>query len=272
MKDANTVKQEVRARYGAAAKANDGAAACCAPSCCGGSVSPDTGFAMNESYAGQAGYVASADLGLGCGVPTQFANLRAGETVLDLGSGAGNDAFVAAAAVGPEGKVIGVDMTPEMVGKARSLAERQGLENVSFRLGEIEHIPVEAQSIDVILSNCVLNLVPDKAQAFREMARVLRPGGRFAVSDIVFEGQMPPELKSIAEVYVGCVAGALQKEEYLSALVDAGFEDCRFAEAKDWPLDAEWIAPFLPKGLDAKQLTQGFKIIKVTVTGNKVRG
>ncbi len=272
MKDANSVKEEVRARYGAAAKANDGAAACCAPSCCGGTVSPETGFAMNESYAGQKGYVASADLGLGCGVPTQFADLRAGETVLDLGSGAGNDAFVAAAAVGPQGKVIGVDMTPEMISKARSLAEKQGLDQVTFRLGEIEHLPIDAQSVDVILSNCVLNLVPDKAQAFREMSRVLKPGGRIAVSDIVFEGHMPAELKTVAEVYVGCVAGALQKDEYLAALVDAGFGDCRFAEAKEWPLDAEWIAPFLPKGLNAEKLTQGFKVIKVTVTGKKVRG
>jgi arsenite methyltransferase len=267
MQDEISIKNEVRQRYGAVAKAGAAAAGCCAPSCCGGPSPVDAAMGMNESYAGQAGYAAEADLALGCGVPTQYAALQLGETVLDLGSGAGNDAFVAAAEVGLQGQVIGVDMTPEMITTARQHAQRLGQNNVTFRLGEIEHLPVDTGSIDVIISNCVLNLVPHKEKAFAEMARVLKPGGRFSVSDIVFEGKMPEALRQVAELYVGCVSGALQKHEYLDGLAAAGFQNSRIAESKEWPLAPEIVQPFLPAGADAKTLLATFKVIKVTVTG-----
>jgi SAM-dependent methyltransferase len=157
-------------------------------------------------------------------MPTAFASLSPGETVVDLGSGAGNDAFIAARAVGPEGRVIGVDMTPEMVAKAKSNAEKLGTTNVEFRLGEIEALPVETGSVDAVISNCVLNLVPNKEKAFSEIHRILKPSGRFIVSDVVLEGDLPEDVRRNAELWAGCVSGALQKEEYLSIARDAGFD------------------------------------------------
>ena len=179
-------------------------------------MAPDGLNMIGDAYAGVAGHLAEADLNLGCGVPTRHAALAAGETVLDLGSGAGNDVFIARHEVGPEGRVIGVDMTPEMIVKARANASKLGYDNVEFRLGEIERMPVEAGSVDVVISNCVLNLVPDKAGAFAEMFRVLRPGGRFCVSDIVATGELPPPVQDAAGLYVGCVAGAMPEEDYLA--------------------------------------------------------
>ena len=179
-----------------------------------------------------AGRLEEADLNLGCGVPTRHAALRAGETVLDLGSGAGNDVFIARHEVGPEGRVLGVDMTPDMIAKARANAAKLGYDNVEFRLGEIEQLPVEAGSVDVVISNCVLNLVPDKARAFAEMARVLRPGGRFCVSDIVATGELPEGVRAAAGLYVGCVAGAIPETDYLALLAKAGFEGVRIVEPK----------------------------------------
>jgi arsenite methyltransferase len=266
------LKALVRDRYGAiaqAASADAQATACCAPGCCGGGAPVDTGLAMNESYAQAPGHVAEADLGLGCGLPWKEARLLPGETVLDLGSGAGNDAFVAAAAVGPQGKVIGVDMTPAMVSAARSHAERLGLAHVHFRLGEIEHLPVDSGSVDAVLSNCVVNLVPDKAAVFGEMFRVLKPGGRFSVSDIVFEGELPPRLRTIAEFYVGCVSGASSLGDYLAGLQAAGFEKVQTPELSEWPLPAEAVQPLLDAGEDAKQMLKGFKVLKATFTGVK---
>src|SRR5918994_1046512 len=179
----------VRERYAAIASAGE---SCCASSCgCGDEMAPDGLNVIGDAYAGVAGRLAEADLNLGCGVPTRHAALAQGETVLDLGSGAGNDAFIARHEVGAQGRVIGVDMTPEMIVKARANASKLGYGNVEFRLGEIEQMPVEAGSVDVVISNCVLNLVPDKARAFAEMARVIRPGGRFCVSDIAATGELP---------------------------------------------------------------------------------
>jgi arsenite methyltransferase len=190
MQSQDEIRTLVRERYGAIAREG---ASCCAPtSCgCGPEMAPDGLNVIGDAYQGVQGRLADADLNLGCGVPTQHAALRPGETVLDLGSGAGNDVFIARHEVGPEGRVIGVDMTPDMIAKARTNAGKLGFDNVEFRLGEIEHLPVEAGSIDVIISNCVLNLLPDKAPAFKEMFRVLRPGGRFCVSDIVATGELP---------------------------------------------------------------------------------
>jgi SAM-dependent methyltransferase len=166
-----------------------------------------------------------ADLGLGCGHPTALASLQPGEVVLDLGSGAGIDCFLAADKVGETGRAIGVDMTPEMIERARENARREGMDNVEFRLGEIEHLPVADASVDVVISNCVINLSPDKPQVFREAFRALRPGGRLLVSDIVLRGELPNAIRDSMESYVGCVAGASQIGDYLAAIRDAGFRD-----------------------------------------------
>ena len=205
------IRTLVRERYGAIAQE---AASCCVPgSCgCGPEMAPDGLNVIGDAYQGVAGRLEDADLNLGCGVPTGHAALRPGETVLDLGSGAGNDAFIARREVGPGGRVIGVDMTPEMIARARGNAAKLGFANVEFRLGEIERLPVEASTVDVVISNCVINLVPDKAQAFAEMFRVLRPGGRFCVSDIVATGVLPPGVRRgrrpLCRLHRGCDPGA----------------------------------------------------------------
>jgi SAM-dependent methyltransferase len=173
-----------------------------------------------------------ANLGLGCGAPLQGARLQAGDTVLDLGSGAGFDAFLAARVVGPEGKVIGVDMTPEMVAQGRRNAEEGGYQNVEFRQGLIEELPLENESVDAVISNCVINLSPDKPAVFREAFRVLRGGGRLAVSDIVLTGPLPEEILNSIAAYVGCIAGAARLEDYLGAIREAGFEDVRVIESR----------------------------------------
>jgi len=177
-----------------------------------------------------------ADLGLGCGHPTAFADLRPGEVVLDLGSGTGIDCFLASHAVGDRGRVIGVDMTPEMLDRSRALAAREQIDNVEFRLGEIEHLPVADRSVDVIISNCVVNLSPDKPQVFREAFRVLRPGGRMLVSDIVLVRDLPEAVRDSLDAYAGCVAGAARREEYLEAIADAGFAEVHVVQETATPV------------------------------------
>jgi len=210
-----TIKEAVREKY---AKAATEAASCCEPSCC------DAAGAKLVDYEGVPGVVPESDLGLGCGTPTQYANLKPGETVLDLGSGAGIDVFLAAQQVGESGRVIGIDMTPEMLQRARENAAKHGIENVEFRQGDIEAMPVDDASVDVVISNCVINLVPDKRSVYSEMHRVLRPGGRFIVSDMVTYGTMPEAVKKDLELWAGCVAGALDRQEYLSIIAEKGFE------------------------------------------------
>jgi SAM-dependent methyltransferase len=178
---------------------------------------------MAEDYSKLSGYVADADLALGCGLPTEFARISAGDTVVDLGSGAGNDCFVARSLAGEKGRVIGIDMTEEMIAKARANATKLGFTNVEFRLGDIEAIPVEDNTVDVVVSNCVMNLVPDKRKAFAETYRIIRPGGHFSISDIVLVGELSDELRRDAALYAGCISGAVQKEEYLRIIADAGF-------------------------------------------------
>jgi arsenite methyltransferase len=214
---ASDLKTVVRAKY--AKIATQGG------SCCGDDA--DDVSMIGDAYDDVEGYLAEADLHLGCGLPTEFANLRPGQTVLDLGSGAGLDAFVARQIVGAAGRVVGVDMTPEMIEKARVNAAILGYDNVDFLLGDIEALPLDEASVDVVISNCVLNLVPDKDAAFAEMYRVLRPGGHFCVSDIVHQGTMPEAVKRSAELYAGCVAGAMEREAYLDRLRTAGFRDVR---------------------------------------------
>ena len=230
------IRKAVRDGYGQIAK-NSGS--CCLPraSCCGGvssveKISQGIGYSPEEMQAVPEG----ANLGLGCGNPVALASIKEGETVLDLGSGAGFDAFLAARAVGKSGRVIGVDMTPEMLDKARGNARKGDYGNVEFRLGEIENLPVADRTADVIISNCVINLSPDKERVFREAFRVLKPGGRLMVSDIVLLNRLSAALKESIEAYVGCVAGAEMKEDYLWAIREAGFEDIKVVGETTFPI------------------------------------
>lgn len=194
-------------------------------SCCGaGGCSTEVYNIMNDDYSKLEGYNPDADLGLGCGLPTEFAQIREGDMVIDLGSGAGNDCFIARRITGEKGKVTGIDFTEAMISKARENAEKLGFNNVEFRLGDIEKIPVTANIADVVVSNCVLNLVPNKDQVFKEIYRILKPGGHFSISDIVLAGGLPEKLKEAAEMYVGCVSGAIRREDYLSLIHKNGFK------------------------------------------------
>jgi len=228
------VKLVVRENYARVAKQNG---SCCSSACCGTSkpkeISKRIGYTDEDLEAVPSG----SNLGLGCGNPTALASIKAGETVLDLGSGAGFDCFLASNKVGPEGRVIGVDMTVEMVARARDNASKGGYKNVEFRQGEIENLPVEDSTIDVIISNCVINLVPNKDKAFKEAFRVLKPGGRLMVSDIVLLKKLPDFVKDSIEAYVGCIAGAATKDRYLGAIKSAGFGDVTVIDETVFPLD-----------------------------------
>ena len=204
-----------------------------ASSCCGaGPCSTEVYTIMSEEYNDLEGYHQDADLGLGCGLPTQFAQIKKGDTVVDLGSGAGNDCFVARAEAGETGKVIGIDFTEPMINKARENAEKLGYNNVEFRLGDIEHMPITANVANVVVSNCVMNLVPDKPKAFSEVFRILKPGGHFSISDIVLTGDLPERIKNAAEMYAGCVASAIQKDDYLTIVKNAGFTNISLQKEK----------------------------------------
>ena len=180
---------------------------------------------MSDDYSKLSGYNPDADLGLGCGLPTEFAKIKKGDTVVDLGSGAGNDCFIARAEAGEDGRIIGIDFTPAMIDKARENAIKLGFSNVEFRQGDIEKMPLSNNVADVVVSNCVLNLVPDKDAVFKEIFRVLKPGGHFSISDVVLEGELPEGLKKDAEMYAGCVSGAIQKQEYLELITKNGFSN-----------------------------------------------
>lgn len=256
------IKTVVRDKYGAIAEGRGG---CCGGGCgCGAEQDPGI---VGPSYGAVDGYVADADLGLGCGLPTQHAGIVAGETVLDLGSGAGIDAFIARRLVGEGGWVIGVDMTPGMIAKARANANRLGYANVEFRSGEIESLPVEDGTVDLVISNCVLNLVPDKRRAFGEIFRVLRPGGRFCISDIVASGPLPEAIRGAAELYVGCVAGAMQKDLYLETIARVGFEELHVAESRPVSLPDGMLEPHLPPDQIAAFRRTGAGLLSVTVVG-----
>jgi arsenite methyltransferase len=233
MKD-EEIKKAVRAGYARAVKQS---VSCCSSTCCGNAkpqeISKKIGYAEEEIQAVPEG----SNLGLGCGNPIALAAIKAGETVLDLGSGAGFDCFLAAQKVGPEGKIIGVDMTEEMLERARKNASKGGYKNVEFKKGEIENLPVDANTVDLVISNCVINLVPNKDKAFQEAFRVLKAGGRLMVSDIVLLKRLPDFVKDSIEAYVGCVSGASTKERYLSAIKAAGFEDVTVIEESVFPLD-----------------------------------
>ena len=205
-------------------------------SCCGATSScctTDEAYTiMADDYTKLEGYNPDADLGLGCGIPTRYARIKEGDTVIDLGSGAGNDAFVARRSVGEKGKVIGVDFSEAMIEKARANVDKLGFNNIEFRQGDIEKLPVAANKADVIISNCVLNLVPNKKGVFAEIFRVLKPKGHFSISDIVLEGELPGKLKEAAEMYAGCVAGAIQKKDYLAVIRETGFQNIELLKEK----------------------------------------
>jgi len=241
-----------------------------ASSCCGtGGCSTEVYNIMSDSYTELAGYNPDADLGLGCGLPTQFAGIKKGDTVIDLGSGAGNDCFVARHETGETGRVIGIDFTTAMIEKARTNAEKAGFTNVEFRQGDIEKIPVGADMADVVVSNCVLNLVPDKTKAFSEIYRVLKPGGHFSISDIVLTGQLPERLYKVAEMYAGCVSGALQKEAYLSIIIAAGFEEVVVQKDKTIIVPDDILNNFLSASEIDTFKNSGSVIHSITVYGLK---
>jgi arsenite methyltransferase len=243
MKNDQELKDLVKQKYGEIAlqDKDTNAASCCGSGCC----STEVYNIMSDDYTALKGYNADADLGLGCGLPTEFAQIKPGDTVIDLGSGAGNDCFIARSLTGDTGKVIGIDFTPAMVEKARANAEKIGFNNVEFRLGDIEKMPVTASIADVIVSNCVLNLVPNKANVFGEMFRVLKSRGHFSISDIVLVGELPQNLQQAAEMYAGCVSGAIQKQEYLDLIKQAGFESITLQKEKQIIIPDDILSNYL---------------------------
>jgi SAM-dependent methyltransferase len=259
MTTTSDIKSLVREKYGAIATAAPAAG------CCGGSGS----CLVGDAYDGIEGHVAEADLGLGCGLPTRHAGIEIGDTVLDLGAGAGNDAFVARPLVGAEGRVIGVDMTAAMIDRARASAAKLGCGNVEFRLGELEALPVADASIDVVISNCVLNLVPDKAATFAEIFRVLKPGAHFCISDIVASAPLPEAITGAAELHVGCIAGAMEREAYMDLIRRIGFQQVRVADSRGIELPDEILAAHLDEQQVADFRSSTICLESVTVIGTK---
>jgi len=239
-------------------------------SCCGaGGCSTEVYNIMSEDYTVLEGYNADADLGLGCGLPTQFARIKTGDVVIDLGSGAGNDCFIARHETGETGKVIGIDFTAEMVTKARRNAEVRGFTNVEFRIGDIEHMPVTVNFADVIVSNCVLNLVPNKDGVFKEIFRVLKPGGHFSISDVVLVGTLPDGLRHDAEMYAGCVAGAIQKDVYLELIRINGFEEITVQKIKPIEIPTDILSRYLSASDIDKMKDGTVGIFSMTVFARK---
>ena len=239
-------------------------------SCCGsGSCSTEIYNIMSDDYTKMEGYDANADLGLGCGLPTQFAKIKKGDFIVDLGSGAGNDCFVARAETGETGKVIGIDFTPAMIEKARVNADKLGYNNVEFRQGDIEKMPLTANVADVVVSNCVLNLVPNKRAVFKEIIRVLKPGGHFSISDIVLTGSLPVKIKSAAEMYAGCVASAIDKNEYLSYIKETGFVNILLQKEKPIIVPDDILKNYLTEEETAVYKRNPTVIFSITVYAEK---
>jgi arsenite methyltransferase len=264
METEKNIKEVVKQKYSEIAVASS------RKCCCGSSNNKIVGYKiMKDEYDNLDGYLAEADLGLGCGLPTEYAAIKKGDVVVDLGSGAGNDVFVARAVVGDEGKVVGIDFTDEMIIKANFNNDKLGFKNVEFKLGEIEDLPLTENFADVVVSNCVLNLVPNKDRAFSEIFRILKPGAHFCVSDIVLKGELNPELKKSAEMYAGCVAGALQQDEYLGIIKQTGFVNIDIKKTKVIELPDEILRKYLDeKGIELyKEKVKG--IFSITVVGYK---
>ena len=268
MKNETEIKELVREKYTQIASQSKGQnlSSCCgATGCCADEVYN----IMADDYTRLEGYVADADLGLGCGLPTEFAQIKEGDVVIDLGSGAGNDAFIARRIAGEKAKIIGVDFTEAMIAKARANAEKLGYNNVEFRQGNIESMPVTSNKADVIVSNCVLNLVPNKHKVFSEIYRVLKPGGHFSISDIVLEGELPAKWKEIAEMYAGCVSGAIQKNEYMGIIEEAGFKNITLQKDKTIIIPDEILSEYLSAAEIAEYKKSETRITSITVYAEK---
>ena len=239
-------------------------------SCCGVGGCCTVDYAIfSESYDNEKGYNPEADLGLGCGIPTQFATIKEGDSVLDLGSGAGNDCFVARAIVGKTGKVTGIDFTDAMLEKAKHNAQKLGFTNVEFVKGDIEEMPLTDNQFDIIVSNCVLNLVPDKAKAFSEMMRVLKPNGHFCVSDVVLKGELPEKLQKDAEMYAGCVSGAIDMDEYLGIIKKQGFKNTEVHKQKEIEIPVEILSNYLTADEILQFKNKEIGIFSITVSATK---
>ncbi len=269
MNNESQIKELVKEKYSSIANQNktQNAASCCGATsaCC----SDDVYNIMADDYSKLEGYNPDADLGLGCGLPTEFANIKEGDTVIDLGSGAGNDAFIARKIVGEKGRVLGIDFTEAMIKKARVNAEKLNFINVEFRLGDIDDMPVTSNYANVIVSNCVLNLVPNKYKVISEIYRVLRPGGHFSISDIVLEGNLPDKWKEVAQLYAGCVSGAVQKQVYLEMIKEAGFQNIVVQKDKTIHIPDDILANYL----DAEEISAykngNTRITSITVYAEK---
>jgi SAM-dependent methyltransferase len=266
----NDIQKEVKKKYGRIA-AGSGSCGCSSAGCCGSSpsaeeLSASVGYTPEELAALPEG----ANLGLGCGNPVALASLKPGETVLDLGSGGGIDCFLAARKVGPHGRVIGVDMTDEMIRLARENARKSGLKNVEFRQGEIENLPLEDGAIDVVISNCVINLSTDKERVFREVYRVLKPGGRMMVSDIVLDGELPAAVQDSVAAYTGCIGGALKRRDYLDAMAKAGFAQVEIVAETKVPVDLWADFPEEAKTLSREEIKTALNAIaSIKVSASK---
>ena len=269
MNNESQIKELVKEKYAAIAEQgkDQNATSCCGATsaCCG----DDVYNIMADDYSKLEGYNPDADLGLGCGLPTEFAKMKEGDTVIDLGSGAGNDAFIARKIVGESGKVLGVDFTEAMVKKARANAEKLNFNNVEFRLGDIDDMPVTSNFADVIVSNCVLNLVPNKHKVISEIFRVLKPGGHFSISDIVLEGALPARWKEVAELYAGCVSGAVQKQVYLEMIKEAGFKEITLQKDKTINIPDDILANYLSAEEVAEYKKGKTRITSITVYAEK---
>jgi arsenite methyltransferase len=263
------IKELVKEKYAAIAEQSQtqNATSCCgATSSCSGD---EVYNIMSDDYTKMEGYNADADLGLGCGLPTEYAKIKAGDTVIDLGSGAGNDAFIARKIVGENGKVLGIDFTQAMINKARVNAEKLSFNNVEFRLGDIDDMPVTSNYADVIVSNCVLNLVPNKHKVTSEIFRVLKPGAHFSISDIVLEGALPSRWKEVAELYAGCVSGAIQKQVYLEMIEAAGFKNVLIQKEKEIIIPDDILKNYLSESEIADYKKGNTKITSITVYAEK---
>lgn len=266
MKNETEIKELVREKYSqiAAQSKTHNATSCCGATGCG-----EVYSIMSDEYAGLEGYHPDADLGLGCGLPTEFAKIHAGDTVVDLGSGAGNDAFIARRIVGEQGRVIGIDITEKMIELAKNNAAKLGYKNVEFRHGDIDDMPLVSNKADVVVSNCVLNLVPNKHKVFSEIYRILKPGGHFSISDIVIEGELPSKWKEIAELYAGCVSGAIQKSDYLGIIEEAGFTNITLQKDKTIVIPDEILAEYLSQEEIDEYKKGKVRITSITVYADK---
>lgn len=264
------IKEMVKQKYAEIALQNQETNA---SSCCGsGGCSTEVYNIMTDDYDHLEGYNPDADLKLGCGLPTEFAKIEKGNYVVDLGSGAGNDCFVARAETGDTGKVVGIDFTPEMIEKARNNADKLGFNNVEFRLGDIENIPLMSNVADVVVSNCVMNLVPNKLKAFAEVQRILKPTGHFSISDIVLVGDLPEKIKSAAEMYAGCVASAIQMEKYLKIIENSGFKNITLQKKKPIIVPDDILKNYLNDEEIQQYKDSTTRIYSITVYAEKVVG